>query len=234
MVALLACAVPPITFDNTTLYPYFGDVRGRTKEGFIWQGLSFIVPYDGARNSDCSLGNPPSTNGYKNAVVSRPHALTFSIGAAAFVQGYVCVRDDDDDDYSSKAFIPQSVYATAAWRNGMTLTVTGHDASGAAVNSLTATINYSAPIKIALTALGSIYAMSFTASGGDNACIDFGAAAASFQFSFDNFVVISRSNAQRNSWICNPPCDCTTISPDHIHIHTIIYGMTNTDIVEPS
>jgi hypothetical protein len=184
VLTLLAYADPPITFDDPDKYPITPDIRGRAVEGYIWQSTGALFAYDGSGNADCAIGKPTSTNGYKNAVVSKPRALPFYSASLQGVAGWVCSSP------SKRAFIPQSIYATAAWRNSMTLTFTGHDASGAAGNTLTATINYEKPTKIDLTPLGQIYAMSFKSSGGVLACrddVDPGR-----QFSFDDFVAISK------------------------------------------
>lgn len=121
-VILIACAVPTvemITFDDTNLYPYNNDIRGRSIEGFVWQGTGDMGAFDGIGSPICDLGNSPPTDGYVNAIVSPPHALYLDPSGPA--AGYVCAAP------SSQAFSPQSVLATAAWRDGMALTLTGHD-----------------------------------------------------------------------------------------------------------
>jgi hypothetical protein len=174
------------------------------KEGFIWQSAYIIIPNSGAGNTiACNLASQPTTNGYANAVVSQPQALTFPIGTTFYPRGYVCASP------SSKAFIPQTVAATAAWKDGMTLSLTGHGATGNAISSHTTIINYGAPTIVDLTTLGRIYAMSFTATGGTYACRDFSPDPGT-QMSFDNFVAISKSNTSAHGclWMFSGhPCD---------------------------
>lgn len=201
---LLSCAVSTITFDDPSIYSFVRptDISGQVKEGFIWQSAYLIVPFSGAGNPNaCTLGNQPTTNGYANAVVSQPQALAFFVGTTGYPQGYVCASP------SSKAFIPQTVAATAAWKDGMTLSLTGHGATGNAISSHTTTINYGAPTIVDLTTLGQIYAMSFNATGGTPACRDYSPGT---EMSFDNFVAISKSNTSAHgcSWMFSGhPCD---------------------------
>jgi len=180
-----------INFDGA-LYPKDTTIDGQAIDGFVWSGTGigyvFVeITTTGNGFTSCDLGNSPATNGYTNAIVSTPAALIFFNRPGPSFAGYVCAS-------TGKAFIPQSVQATAAWRNNMTLTFTGYTANGAAVSQLNATINYGAPTKIDLTGLGPIYSMSFAPSGGQYACSSVGGVDDGREFIIDDFVLRSESH----------------------------------------
>jgi hypothetical protein len=95
--------------------------------------------------------NPGS--GYGHGTVSLPNVAYNALGSVGTIAG--------------PPFNPISVYATAAWNNGLVATFTG-SLSGSTVGTVVVTLDTNEPLFVDLTSLGTIDTLTFVGTGGTN------------------------------------------------------------------
>ena len=135
-------------------------------QGFNWSNFNVL---DGT-NRGCT-----PVSGYANGVVSSPMVAYNAFAALATVS-------------SANPFTFNSVYLTAAWNDGMTVTVNGYDASNNVIDNMSFLLSTAGPTNKVFNWTG-VYSVDFVGSGG----VNHGYSGGGTHIVFDNMVM---NNAQ--------------------------------------
>jgi hypothetical protein len=136
-----------LTFNNLPDPGYKGGAVANGYGGLTWNNFNYVNVVEEANNGT-------GVAGYNNGDVSAPNVALNGGGALAAVS-------------SATPFAFNSGYFTAAWNNGLQITLTGY-LNGVQVDQTTFTVSTRSPTLVTLN-WGDVTSVTFTSSGGTNA-----------------------------------------------------------------